>query len=142
MLAVDVSFLVAPGVVVGSRSVTTVAIYMSLLTVIGSLLSTALLARQRYALDDSNRGVVRWSTWCPSSKTLFLPNLQMSFMYAMTRRGGPKALGIMYSLPFTLLIWAYVLSLLTVILRQLTQLTELQDDFLRDGIILRHFWNE
>lgn len=54
----------------------------------------------------------------------------------MTRWGGFKPLGIVYSLPFALLIWAYVL---TAILRQLTQLTGLQDDFLRAGIILHHF---
>ena len=42
----------------------------------------------------------------------------------------------MYSLPFALLIWAYVL---TYILRELTQLTKLQDYLLRVGIMLHHF---
>ena len=40
----------------------------------------------------------------------------------MTRLGGFTPLGIVYSLPFALLIWAYVL---TVILCELTELTEL-----------------
>lgn len=57
-------------------------------------------------------------------------------MNTMTRWGGFKALGIMYSLPFALLIWAYVL---TAIHRELTQLTQLQDDLLPVGVILRHF---
>ena len=56
-------------------------------------------------------------------------------MYTITRRGGVKALGVMYGLPFALLIWACVLI---IILHKLTQPTELQDDFLRAGIILRH----
>lgn len=65
MLAVDVSFLSIPGVDkgdVGSQSVATVAIYMSLLSVVGSLLSSVLLARQSRAQDDSAHGAVRCST--------------------------------------------------------------------------------
>ena len=62
MLAVDVSFLVAPGVGAGSQSVATVALYMSLLTVVGSLLSSVFLARQRRAQDDSASGAVS----CPT----------------------------------------------------------------------------
>lgn len=65
-----------------------------------------------------------------------LTNIQVSFMNTMTRWGGLEALGIMYSLPFALLIWAYVL---TAILPELTDLTKLQDDFLSVGVILHHF---
>ena len=36
----------------------------------------------------------------------YLTNFQTLFMYTMTQWGGFKALGIMYSLPFALLIWA------------------------------------
>ncbi|KAG8220551.1 hypothetical protein J3R82DRAFT_3272 [Butyriboletus roseoflavus] len=100
MLAVDVSFLAMPGINggTGSPSVATVALYMSLLSVVGSLLSSLLLARQRRAQDDSTTGAT-------------------SFMINMTQWGGFKALGVMYSLPFALLIWAYVLA---VILCELT----------------------
>lgn len=56
MLAVDVSFLAVPVIAtVGSGA--TVAIYMSLLTVVGSLLSSLLLARQSRALNDSASAV-------------------------------------------------------------------------------------
>lgn len=64
MLAVDTGLLAVPGVDkgdVGSQSVATVAIYMSLLSVVGSLLSSVLLARQRRAQDDSASGAVRCS---------------------------------------------------------------------------------
>ena len=118
MLAVDVSFLAVPDV--GSQSVTTIAIYMSLLTIVGSLLSSLLLASQRRAQDDSASSAVRCSAWCLLIK--YLINFQASFIYTMTRWGGFTPLGIVYSLPFALLIWAYVL---TVILRELTELTEL-----------------
>ena len=63
--AVDVSFLAVPGIDkgdVGSQSATTVVIYVSLLSVVGSLLSSLLLARQRRAQDDSATGAVRRST--------------------------------------------------------------------------------
>lgn len=66
----------------------------------------------------------------------YLTNFQAWFLSITTRWGGFKPLGIVYSLPFALLIWAYVL---TVIVRQLTQPAKLQDDFLRVGIILHHF---
>ncbi|KAG8220548.1 hypothetical protein J3R82DRAFT_3267 [Butyriboletus roseoflavus] len=98
MLAVDVSFLAVPGVDkgdVGSQSVATVAIYMSLLSVVGSLISSVLLARQWRAQDDSATGAA-------------------SFMYTMTRWGGFKALGVMYSLPFALLIWAMIFFVLAL----------------------------
>lgn len=67
MLAVDVSLLAVPGVDkgdVGSQSVATIATYVSLLSVAGSLLSSVLLARQKRAQDDSATGAVRCSTWC------------------------------------------------------------------------------
>ena len=60
MLAVDVSFLAATGANNGGRgsqSVATVAIYVSLLAVVGSLLSSLLLARQRRTQDDSTSAV-------------------------------------------------------------------------------------
>ena len=59
MLAVDVSFLAVPDV--GSQSVATIAIYMSLLTIVGSLLSSLLLASQKRAQDDSADSAVRCS---------------------------------------------------------------------------------
>ncbi|KAG8220550.1 hypothetical protein J3R82DRAFT_3270 [Butyriboletus roseoflavus] len=120
MLVVDVSFLLVPGVDngdVGSQSVPTIVIYMSLLSIGGSLLSSILLARRWRAQDHSAAGAAL-------------------FMYSMTQWGGFKALGIMHSLPFALLTWAYVLD---VILRERSRLTGLQVDSLPIGIILRHF---
>ena len=67
MLAVDISFLAVPGignVDIGLQSVATIAIYMSLLTVVCSLLSSLLLARQRRNQCDSPSDAVRCSTWC------------------------------------------------------------------------------
>ncbi|KIJ58821.1 hypothetical protein HYDPIDRAFT_33784 [Hydnomerulius pinastri MD-312] len=93
MLAVDVSFLAVPGVDiggVGSQSVATIATYMSLLSVVGSLVSSVLLARQSRAQKESAIGAA-------------------AFMDSMTCWGvGMKALGVMFSLPFALLLWAYV----------------------------------
>ncbi|KIJ12651.1 hypothetical protein PAXINDRAFT_101119 [Paxillus involutus ATCC 200175] len=99
MLAVDVSFLAVPGVdkgVVNSQSVATVATYMSLLSIVGSVLSSLLLARQSLAQEESAVGVA-------------------TFMHRMTRWGvGCNALGIMFSLPFVLLMWAMVSFLLAL----------------------------
>ncbi|KIJ12607.1 hypothetical protein PAXINDRAFT_117932 [Paxillus involutus ATCC 200175] len=99
MLAVDVSFLAVPGVDaghVGSQSVPTVATYMSLLSIIGSVLSSVLLARQNLAQEESAVGAA-------------------TFMNRMTRWGvGCNALGIMFSLPFVLLMWAMISFLLAL----------------------------
>ncbi|KIJ66258.1 hypothetical protein HYDPIDRAFT_109253 [Hydnomerulius pinastri MD-312] len=92
MLAVDVGFLAVPAV--GSQPVAAIAMYMSLLSVVGSLVSSLLLARQSRSQEDSARGAA-------------------SFMDNMTRWGvGLKALGIMFSLPFALLIWAMIFFVL------------------------------
>ncbi|KAF9226077.1 hypothetical protein BS17DRAFT_807002 [Gyrodon lividus] len=99
MLAVDVSFLAVPGVdkgAVGSQLVTTVATYMSLLSVGGSLLASVLLARQSRAEHDSALFISRMACW-----------------------GGCRALGVIFSLPFAFLVWAmifFVLALCYVIL--------------------------
>ncbi|KAF8838291.1 hypothetical protein BDN67DRAFT_971793 [Paxillus ammoniavirescens] len=99
MLVVDVSFLAVPGVdkgVVNSQSVATVATYMSLLSIVGSVLSSLLLARQNLAQEESAVGAA-------------------TFMHRMTRWGvGCNALGIMFSLPFVLLMWAMISFLLAL----------------------------
>ncbi|KAF8838898.1 hypothetical protein BDN67DRAFT_825796 [Paxillus ammoniavirescens] len=91
MLAVDVSFLAVPDV--GLQPAATVATYVSLLSVVGSLLSSLLLARQSSSQEDSAFGAAM-------------------FMDRMTCLGVRcKALGVMFSLPFALLIWAMIFFL-------------------------------
>jgi hypothetical protein len=60
MLAVDVGFLAVPNVQL--QPAATVATYVSLLSVVGSLLSSLLLARQSGSQEDSAIGAVRSST--------------------------------------------------------------------------------
>ncbi|KAF9234454.1 hypothetical protein BU15DRAFT_65698 [Melanogaster broomeanus] len=89
MLAVDISFLALPSV--GSASVAIVATYMSLLSVAGSLISSVLLARQSGAQENSVLFISNMSCW-----------------------GGSKTLGVIFGLPFALLIWAMVFFVLAL----------------------------
>ncbi|KAF9234462.1 hypothetical protein BU15DRAFT_65706 [Melanogaster broomeanus] len=83
MLAVDATLLAYLGI--GLVSVATVATRISVLNVVGSLMSSVLLARQSRVQDDS---------------AFFINN--------MSCRGGVKTIGIMFSLPFAFLMWALV----------------------------------
>ncbi|KAH7881881.1 hypothetical protein F5I97DRAFT_464184 [Phlebopus sp. FC_14] len=91
MLVVDISFLAIPGVDQGSiesQSIATIVIYMSILSIVGSLVSSVLLAIQSDTQEDS-------------------AHLEASFMKRMTCWGvGVNTLGVMFSLPFALIIWA------------------------------------
>jgi len=102
MLAVDVSMLGVPAVnrnEVNLQSVAIVATYMSLLCSSGSLVSSVLLARQVSTRSTSSEAA--------------------EFMQKMTHwRGGAIVLGIIFSLPYALMIWAmffFALALIYVI---------------------------
>ncbi|KAH7924791.1 hypothetical protein BV22DRAFT_1034753 [Leucogyrophana mollusca] len=94
MLAVDVSFLAVPGVDPGnaqSQTLSTVATYLSTLNAVGSLVISLLLVGQsRKRGRESMEGAA-------------------SFMSRMTKtRLRTETLGIMYSLPYALLMWGMV----------------------------------
>ncbi|KAH7923791.1 hypothetical protein BV22DRAFT_1130364 [Leucogyrophana mollusca] len=92
MLAVDVSFLAVPGVDSASieeQSLATVAIYLSTLNAVGSLVVSLILADQ--SRNQGSESVER--------AVVFLSRMTQSML-------GTEALGIMYSLPYALLMWA------------------------------------
>ncbi|KAH7911610.1 hypothetical protein BJ138DRAFT_1150162 [Hygrophoropsis aurantiaca] len=94
MLAVDVSFMAVPGVDDGSQqsqSVAVIAIYLSTLNAVGSLVVSLILSDQsRNQGDESLEKAV-----------VFLSRMTQSMF-------GTEALGIMYSFPYALLMWAMI----------------------------------
>ncbi|KAH7914528.1 hypothetical protein BJ138DRAFT_362852 [Hygrophoropsis aurantiaca] len=94
MLAVDVSFLAVPGVDPGNsqeQTLATIAIYLSTMNAVGSLVISLLLAGQ--------------------SRTRGRESMEnaATFMSRMTKtRLRTESLGIMYSLPYALLMWGMV----------------------------------
>ncbi|KAG9309092.1 hypothetical protein JVU11DRAFT_10975 [Chiua virens] len=99
MLAVDISFLSVPSVNKGnvnSQSVAIVATYMSLLCVVGSLVSSVLLSGKITAMETSAEVAM--------------------FMQKMTHwKGGIFVLGIICSLPFALVLWSMVFFALALV---------------------------
>jgi len=89
MLAVDISFLSVPSM--GSAPVAMVATYMSLLSVLGSLLASMVLARQSHVQHDC-----------------------VSFIKNMRCWGGSKTVSVIFSLPSALLIWGMVFFVLAL----------------------------
>ncbi|KIJ63434.1 hypothetical protein HYDPIDRAFT_29676 [Hydnomerulius pinastri MD-312] len=93
LLAVDVSFLAIPEMS-GSQTIQTtaqVAIYLSTLSAVGSLITSVLLTNQ-------SRGMVLESA-----------DKAASYMLKMAQSSvGLDALGIMYSLPFGLIMWGMI----------------------------------
>ncbi|KAG0708036.1 hypothetical protein DFH29DRAFT_994663 [Suillus ampliporus] len=94
MLAVDVSFLAVPGVddpSIQSKSATTIAIYLSTLCAMGSLVISLVLAGQ---VNDSRRSSA-------GSVASFMTSMSRSIL-------GIESVALMHSLPFALLIWGMI----------------------------------
>ncbi|KAG2107851.1 hypothetical protein BD769DRAFT_1500456 [Suillus cothurnatus] len=91
LLAVDVSFLAVPGITTDSSSQTSsnIAVYMSALCSVGSLVVSVLLVDQSYDFQTAEGGA-----------------LYMSLMTSAIP--GIENLALMHSLPFALLVWAMV----------------------------------
>ncbi|KIJ11348.1 hypothetical protein PAXINDRAFT_118977 [Paxillus involutus ATCC 200175] len=91
ILAVDVSFLAVPGVLSASPSLATLAVYLSTLCAVGSLLVSVTLSGQiNNQSRDSAEGVA---------------NLMTRMTNTMLKR---DSLAIVHSLPFALLIWGMI----------------------------------
>ncbi|KAH7886454.1 hypothetical protein F5I97DRAFT_1809262, partial [Phlebopus sp. FC_14] len=100
MLAVDVSFLAVPGVIdtsSPSQQPPTITIYMSTISFVGSLLVSVILAGQINDQSRDSAGVVSVCS-CP---------VVLSYLVIESPFPG-DSLAILHSLPFALLIWAYV----------------------------------
>jgi hypothetical protein len=91
LLAVDVSFLAVPGITTNGSSQTSsnIAVYMSALCSVGSLVVSVLLVDQSYDFQTAEGGA-----------------LYMSLMTSAIP--GIENLALMHSLPFALLVWAMV----------------------------------
>ncbi|KAH7914555.1 hypothetical protein BJ138DRAFT_1143694 [Hygrophoropsis aurantiaca] len=113
MLAVDVSFMAVPGVDDGSQqsqSLAVIAIYLSTLNAVGSLVVSLILSDQ--SRNQGNESLEK--------AVMFLSRMTQSML-------GTEALGIMYSFPYALLMWAMVwfIVALSFIIFQSTQIATL-----------------
>ncbi|KAL4068857.1 hypothetical protein V8B97DRAFT_2104749 [Scleroderma yunnanense] len=101
MLAVDVSLLAVPGVDPATsvfQPVSVIAIYISVICIVGSLLSSIILINQSRASARSSSGEV----------SEYLMNMTSSLI-------GTDYMAIMYSVPFGLLIWGMILFLVSFV---------------------------
>ncbi|KAF8836691.1 hypothetical protein BDN67DRAFT_936435 [Paxillus ammoniavirescens] len=130
MLAVDVSFLVVPGVEPQNpnsdpQPVGVVAIYISILCTIGSLVASIILSRQ-------------------SRRTGYTADATASYVEAMTSTLlGIDHLAIMYSVPYGLLMWgmiSYVVALCDVIIRSAHPTTSILIGIIALPIMVLGLW--
>ena len=102
MLVVDVTFLAVPNMnIQQSHSVGVISIYVSIISITGSLIVSLLLARhiQSYGLD-SFYAVVRFLPCMHPCKA------NLSYQAKLTRtKFRMRALAMIYSLPYAMLLW-------------------------------------
>lgn len=106
MLAVDLSFLAVPNVnILTSESVGIITIYLSIISITGSLVVSVLLVRQnqRYGCESADKAVSRrlgayLSRANQSAQGDFLYNMTATFF-------GDKGLATINSLPYAMLMW-------------------------------------
>lgn len=117
MLAVDVSFLAIPALQDTSKDTSqeqaaVIAIYGSIVSIVGSLMISVLLVGQiRGQEGESAKGAVS-PTWFIHLESLYQMStlFKAEFMKRMTQSMlGLEALAIMQSVPYALLIWGYAL---------------------------------
>ncbi|KAF9240007.1 hypothetical protein BU15DRAFT_61639 [Melanogaster broomeanus] len=110
LLAVDVSFLAIPELN-GSTTIQTVtqlAVYFSTTSAVGSLIASVLLTNQSRgrALNSAEQAVLHALALTFDPTDFHTHKLQVSYMKRMANTSvGLNALGIMYSLPFGLIMW-------------------------------------
>jgi hypothetical protein len=101
MLAVDISFLSTPAI--GTQPSAQIALYISSLWSVASLVVSALLAQSGGHRDNINRAV--HSTFF-SLTTRLTWLIKTAFMTRITRSfHGKENLAIIFSLPYALVIW-------------------------------------
>ncbi|KAF9230823.1 hypothetical protein BU15DRAFT_68868 [Melanogaster broomeanus] len=110
LLAVDVSFLAIPEMNGSTviQTVTQLAVYFSTTSAVGSLIASVLLTNQSRGrvLESADQAVLHSLVLACDPTDFHIHKLQLSYMKRMANTSiGLNALGIMYSLPFGLIMW-------------------------------------
>ncbi|KAF9240019.1 hypothetical protein BU15DRAFT_74247 [Melanogaster broomeanus] len=119
LLAVDVSFLAIPEMNQSTaiQTVTQLAVYFSTTSAMGSLIASLLLTNQSRgeALKSADQAVLHSLAAAFDLTDFHVHKLQASYMQRMANTSfGLDALGIMYSLPFGLIMWGLVFFIIAL----------------------------
>ncbi|KAF9240017.1 hypothetical protein BU15DRAFT_74245 [Melanogaster broomeanus] len=119
LLAVDVSFLAIPEMdgSTAIQTITQLAVYFSTTSAVGSLIASVLLTNQSRgrALKSADQAVLRLLAPAFDLTDFHLHKPQVSYMQRMADTSfGLDTLGIMYSLPFGLIMWGLVFFIIAL----------------------------